>query len=172
MPVPWALGGATYWRGCYVMKMLESEIGADRVLAALRKIATSRKGRDTCWDDLRPYFEQAGGKPLGWFWRQWIDGASFPTLSLDSQRTARCAGGFRTTVRVSQTGTKSPFRLRFGLAARSFTKQVQMTAASAKFTFETPSRPLDLRLQVFPFTLARVSAVGVANYDHKSIRPY
>lgn len=162
MPVAHGLGGASYWRGCYVMKMLESEIGPERVLAALRLIATRRRGLDTRWDDLRPSFEKAGGKRLDWFWRQWVDGATFPTLAVVGRTaTAPVRNGFRTVVTVHQSGTPSPFRLRFAVVAhtggQTTRKVVTLSTVQDSFFLDTPAKPDRVGLEVFPYALARTA---------------
>lgn len=160
MPVAHALQGASYWRGCYVMKMLEYEIGPDKVVDALANLARMRIGLDTRWADLRQFFERSSGESLSWFWSQWIDGDSFPTLRADNIDIIRDGGRFRTVVRVSQSGTSKPYRMKFAVAlklgGREVEKVVDLEAKSAAYTYESDVHPDGVRLKVFPYTLARV----------------
>ncbi|AIE85803.1 hypothetical protein [Fimbriimonas ginsengisoli] len=142
MPVAWSYGNTTYYRGAYVLKMLETEIGRDNVLAALKAIAFGRRGMDTRWDDLRAYFERASGKPLDWFWRQWIDGATFPTLSVVANSNGK--------VTVQQSGTPHPFRLRFAVIQNGQKKVVELHESEATFAADGPT------IDVFPYALAKM----------------
>jgi aminopeptidase N len=142
------------------MKMLEAEIGPQKVMNALGLIARERKGQDTRWRDLRPYFERAGGKPLQWFWQQWIENATFPTLDVLGVDPIQREKTYRTYVKVRQSGTAHPFRLRFALVFRvkgeKIEKQFSLESTSDDFSFDSDSIPEDVQLKVFPYTLARV----------------
>ncbi len=163
MPIPWQYGDASYFRGCYVVKMLEAEIGLPRVYAALRSVATERKGLDTRWADLRPYFEKAGGKKLDWFWNQWVVNGTFPTLTWSHSTQPDPKGGFVTTFSVSQSGTAQPFRLRFrvqaGAGAEFGVQQVVLDEKSKAFEVKTAGNPTAFKLDVLPLTLATVKEV-------------
>ena len=65
--VPWSFGSASYFRGAYVMKMLEAEIGQDNVLDGLKLMVSERRGKETRWDDIRKYMEATSKDPLDWF---------------------------------------------------------------------------------------------------------
>jgi hypothetical protein len=160
MPVPHDLSGASYWRGCYVMKMLEAEIGQDKVIQALATMVHDRRGLDTRWRDLRPYFEEVSHTSLGWFWDQWIDNAQFPTLSVTEVTPVKTENHWHTLVTVLQLGTPHPFRLRFSLTfnvrGTKQTKQVQLDRDFDDFTFDSDAQPTDVRIEAFPLTLAHL----------------
>jgi hypothetical protein len=156
MAVPWANGSATYWRGAYVMKMLEDEIGLPAVLRACRAMVMERRGIDTRWADLRPYFERAAKTDLGWFWRQWIESAQFPTLEIQSSQVNPSGAGFRSVVRVVQSGTPAPYRLRFALNVGETTKSVTMDRNVQVFAVQSIKKPHNFSIEILPFTLAKV----------------
>ncbi len=160
MPEPHAYDGASYWRGCYVMKMLEAEIGLDKVKNALTLIAKQRRGMDTRWRDLRPYFEQTSGKPLQWFWEQWVESSKFPTLTVAQVDPIQRDKTYRTFVKVRQSGTAKPMRLKFVLTYLVdgvTTEQVcDLDAASNDFTFDSEKEPTEVKLKVLGYTLARM----------------
>lgn len=161
MPEAHAYQGASYWRGCYVMKMLEFEIGSDKVLGALRLLARDRKGQDTRWSDLRQYFERTSGTSLKWFWEQWIDGGTFPTLKIAEISPIQNDKRYHTIVTVTQSGVPQPYRIKFAL---EFTikgiktrKMCDLDRGTDDFTFDSDSEPDDVKLIVFPYTLARTA---------------
>jgi hypothetical protein len=160
MAIPWNLDDATYWRGCYVIKMLEAEIGSDKVLAALKMIATDRVGKDTRWGDLRAYFEQASGQSLNWFWRQWIEGATFPTLHYSSETVQAAGGLWTTTVKIVQEGISSPFKIRAAIKLAGSDNSQDQPIVLAEWTktlkFQSKVQPNHVELAIFPYTLARL----------------
>jgi hypothetical protein len=146
MAIAWGNNSATYYRGAYVMKMLEAEIGKVNVLNGLALIVHDRIGKDTRWADLRHYFEQAAAEPLDWFWAQWVDGATFPKLTLRPT-----PGG----AEIEQFGTRQPFRLRFSVRYKSgdgwIDRQVEMRHKTIQVTLP---RGVEANLNLFPYTLA------------------
>lgn len=153
MNVAYAFGGATYWRGAYVMHMLEGEIGQEAVLRGLREMVRDRVGKDTVWADLRAYFEKASGKELNWFWEQWIDRAEFPVLRLADVQPEAIA----TRVRVEQSGTSKPYRLRFGLRTTKGDVVGETVVVMDQSSQEFRLPPADkVEIVVYPHTLASV----------------
>lgn len=159
MNIAWANGSASYWRGAYVMKMLEAEIGQDKVLEALRAIIKDRVGKDTAWPDLLPYFEMASGQKLGWYWKQWVSNAQFPTLKVLDTRPVQIEKKWRTQVTVKQSGTPEPFRLKFLLRVRrggqTAQQLVTLTAPQGSFMIDSPFQPTSTEIDVLPYALAR-----------------
>lgn len=158
MFVPHAWGGASYWRGAYAMRMLQEEIGLDKVFSALKRIVRERQGKSTRWSDLRPYFEKSSGKALDWFWRQWIDGYQFPKIEImDAQCTER-DGRFTTLIFLSQSGPSYPFRMRFKISVsnteKRLEKDVLLTNTNQTFRVDTDFEPKEAKVIVFPTALA------------------
>jgi hypothetical protein len=158
MDVAWNDGNATYMRGAYVMRMLENEIGLDKVLEGLRSIVKDRVGKETVWDDLRPYFEKSSGKNLDWFWNQWIDNAVFPTLSVASAELIERDGKMTTYVRIAQKGT-ADYRLRFvvrltGPTGQKAERICVIGSATEEFQIDSAFKPVDVQIDVFGYSLA------------------
>jgi hypothetical protein len=158
MDVAWEHGNASYYRGAYVLKMLENEIGQRPMMEALRAMVAERRGQETLWPDLLTYFERTSGQRLGWFWSQWIEGADFPRLEIvDTERTPR-DGRFATRLVVRQTGVPLPYRLRFTLVVTRgpdrYERVVEMRAPEEAFTLETEFPPTEATVDVFGRALA------------------
>jgi aminopeptidase N len=164
MFVPWAYGSASYWRGAYAMRMLEHEIGLDKVFAGLRAMLADRRGKDTVWGDLRAYFERASGTRLDWFWRQWIEQAVYPTIEVVEARKVQRDGKWTTWVTVRQRWetARAPFRLRFlakvtrGQGATQSAQSVAvLTGSQDTFRVDSDFEPDSATVDVFGYALAR-----------------
>lgn len=160
MNVAHANDSATYYRGAYVMRMLEDEISREKVLQGLRAMIKDRVGKDTAWPDLLPYFERASGLELGWFWNQWVYNSKFPTLTVEDAEPINIEGKWRTRITVAQSGTPQLFRLRFKIIARrgpQKAEQIVTTKAPGEtFSINTDFQPTSVDVEAFPYTLARV----------------
>lgn len=158
MDVAHADGSSTYYRGAYVMRMLENEIGLPAMLKAMQEMVATRRGKPTIWDDLRPYFERAGGQDLKWFWDQWIHGATFPTVAVTDAQTVSRDGKWRNFVRIGQTGDRN-FRLRVRVVLRRFSEKweqdVVLDGNQKTVTIDTPLQPSEASVEVFGLALAR-----------------
>jgi aminopeptidase N len=167
MSVPHAFNGNAYWRGAYVMRMLEREVGLPAVIEGLNIGLRERVGQPTRWKDLLPCFERAAGRKLDWFWKQWVDGAQFPTIRLVSASRSPSNGKHLTSIVVQQTGTAEPFRLRFqvrfkGQGEAAVALPAEIADAEATLRFTTDFAPNEASLDVFELALARVgSAIPV-----------
>lgn len=158
IPIAWENDGLTYHRGAYAMQMLDAEIGHPAVMKGLRALIADRVGKDTVWDDLRPYFERASGRNLKWFWSQWIHGSEFPTLKIISATAKPQAGKWVTTLDVRQSGTPTPFRLRCGVKVGDRERVVRIGTAKATVRVVTDARPTSASLEPSPYTLVRAGA--------------
>jgi len=161
MNIAHANNNATYMRGAYVMRMLENEIGLDAVLAGLKDLVKDRVGKPTVWADLRAYFERASGKNLDWFWSQWIDGATFPTLEVGAVEIIPRGDRSTAMVTVRQKGTDG-YRLRFKIRVTGPTGQVSekvvvLGSAYQEFQIDAAFRPVEVSIDVFGFCLASVA---------------
>lgn len=155
MPVAHEYNSATYYRGAFVLRMLENEIGLDNMFKAMRALISDRRGKDTTWYDLRPYFEKAAGQPLDWFWNQWISGATFPKLEIVDAQGVATPGGTRVHLTVRQYGTANPFRLRFKVFARGLNKEVSQVV-----TMRSPEAAFELNLGAIKAYEAGVDGFG------------
>lgn len=160
MPIAWEYGGATYYRGGYIMQMLEQEIGQDKVLAGMRAMLKDRVGKETVWADLRQYFEKVSGRDLGWYWNQWVFASQFPTLDVLSAREVQKGKGRALEVRLRQTGTPAPYRMKFKLVVSgpAGTYSIPVTMTQAEQTISRPSlgKYTSVSVDVMGGALARV----------------
>lgn len=138
MPVAHEYQSATYYRGAFVLRMLENQIGQRAIYAGFKALIADRRGKDTTWPDLRKYFEVASGKKLDWFWNQWVSSASFPTLTITDAQGIPHPNGTKVFLTVRQSGIALPYHLKFRVWTRSnngkeASQVVEMTSPEATF---------------------------------------
>ena len=105
-----------YGKSAMVFHMLRRELGDARFFAGLRRFALERRFREASWHDIRKSFEAAAGRPLDWFFAQWVWRAESPSLDLVSIKAhSRTGGGVDVEAVITQNAQgqgRSTFRLR------------------------------------------------------------
>lgn len=152
-------GNVGYMRGAYVFKMLENEIGLDALNAALRSFLGSRKGQASDWQHIEQAIEKSTGKELSWFFDQWVHGSKFPSVGLDSVWVEQGPyEGYTTTMRLTQSGVRSPFRLKYALVLVDADGEHRFVVDHSEMTcqpeFKTRFRPVKARFEALGWTLA------------------
>jgi len=69
---PFSDSGAVYEKGAWVLHMLKYVIGPERFLAAIRSYRQAHAYSNASTEDLRSACEKIYGKPLDWFFDQWV----------------------------------------------------------------------------------------------------
>jgi aminopeptidase N len=69
-----------YQKGAFVFHMLKRMMGGEEFFAALRDLTERYRGKRASWNDLRLLFEARLGRPLDWFFRQWVVEAGAPQV--------------------------------------------------------------------------------------------
>jgi hypothetical protein len=89
-----------YGKSAMVFLMLRDRIGHDAFTEGLRRLWREKRFQTASWADLEAAFGQAAGRPLGDFFRQWLERPGAPDLKLVA---ARQAGGLL-SLRLEQSG--------------------------------------------------------------------
>lgn len=150
-------GSASYYRGAYVLNMLEHEIGREAVLAALKELVATRRGLETTWMNVRPSFEKASGKDLKQFWDQWVAGSDFPTLEITNANIIIREGKPSVFISVRQVGEKylrHKFKIVLSRPGQKWVKTFELAGNQNTFRFDVPEVPTEAAIDVFPLTLA------------------
>lgn len=113
-------GNRSYAKGATVVHMLRGVVGDSAFFRTLRTyVATPALAYNTAvTEDFQAVAQQVSGKDLGYFFKQWIYGAGYPTY-----KATVTAGGKFATVRLQQSNTKST-------NPASFTMPIQMLVQS------------------------------------------
>ena len=137
-----------YGKGAFVYHMLRQEIGDDAFFSAIHEFLLRHRHQVATWSDLRAIAERAGGRNLGWFFRQWVESTGTPNLQATAQVRRTPENRFETTVTLTQSGR--PFRLRLPVtvktAGNSDTRSVWLDSASATIRFEHSEPPVTVIL--------------------------
>lgn len=162
---------AGYLRGAYVLRMLEYEIGRDKMLEAMRLFARKRAGQASEWNHFLQAVNEATGDDYRWFFRQWIDSAEAPTVEIQPLQQRANGDRWQLTIRLKQSGTSQPYRLRIpiqlkGAGGESQLEIVPLQSASGEFRFTTPFRVKRITiLEATGHTLLRASKPGALSMD-------
>jgi aminopeptidase N len=115
-------GTTTFQKGAWVLHMLRGVMGDAAFFAALRDYVAANAGKSVVTDDFRRACERRYGKPLDWFFRQWVEGPSRPTYGVawaEGDAPAR-EGPRDVVVTVRQTQRDAPpFRMPLALSVRA-----------------------------------------------------
>ena len=94
-------GAATFYKGAWVLHMLRHVMGDEKFFAALKAYVAEYSYRNVATEDFRAVCERFYGKPLEWFFQQWIYGVSRPTYQV-SWTQASAAGEAALVIRQLQ----------------------------------------------------------------------
>ncbi|MBI3622399.1 MAG: hypothetical protein HY208_09470 [Nitrospirae bacterium] len=72
-----------YQKGAFVFHLLRRMMGDEDFFAALRDLTRRYGGKRAGWNDLRLIFEARSGRPLDWFFLQWIVQAGAPQVAIE-----------------------------------------------------------------------------------------
>jgi hypothetical protein len=144
---PQVYRAVVYDKGAYVLHMLRDIVGEDAFRQALTSFQEKHRFGKAGTNDLRQALEQASGRDLTAYFRDWVYGTELPRLRW-SRRTEPGPDGYRTVVEIRAEALPGPVPLDVTLtgpdAAKTFT--VTLDPAGGRFTLETPTRPRKVEL--------------------------
>jgi len=138
------LNGLVYQKGGWVLHMLRAEVGTETFWTAIREYYRRYRNENASTAELRAVFEQVSGKPLDWFFTQWLTRPGVPRLEgswrYDATRKV-------VEVTLTQTQTAAAFRVNVevGLVttagALPRVERAVMTDKQATWTFNAGAKP-------------------------------
>jgi aminopeptidase N len=130
-----AAAAVGYGKAAMVFVMLQDEIGEDAFARGIRLFWAQQRFRSAGWDDLRAAFEEAAGRPLEGFFRQWLELPGGPAPRIERARVVEQAGkGARLRVSLAQPAPVHALRVPLRLVAgeQVETQVVEFSAARAE----------------------------------------
>jgi hypothetical protein len=100
-----------YGKSLMLFHMLRRNLGDAAFIAALRDFAGRWMHRASSFGDLYAAFAAAAGRDLAVHRTQWLERPGAPELTIEDARAERSGGGYRLSLRLSQTQQEAPFRL-------------------------------------------------------------
>jgi aminopeptidase N len=142
------LNRLVYQKAGWTLHMLRGIVGTETFWAGIREYYRRFKDGNASTADFRQVMEQASGRPLAWFFDQWLTRAGIPTVS----------GGWRydaatrqVVLDLSQTQTEDTFRLpiEVGLTmanGQMRVERVELAERNSRFTLPSESAPVAVTL--------------------------
>ncbi len=148
-----------YQKTAMIFHMLRRELGDRDFFRAIRALIAGHTAGYADWPQVRRAFQDASGKELSWFFKQWVRGTGAPRLRLTQARVERDAGtGYRVSVTVRQQGTV--YRLGVPvvvqLAQGSSRTRVDLREQEQTVALWVPARPVRLQLDPAHDTFRRL----------------
>jgi aminopeptidase N len=137
-----------YNKGAFIFHMLSLEIGQPAFDRGIRDFWRKHRFARASWSHLQVAFEQAAGRQLDWFFRQWLDREGAPRLSLGSHRVDTVDGAYRTRIEILQPVPGYRFRLDGLLTTTTGVERRRLNIENRLTHLEwiTPGRPLSIQL--------------------------
>ena len=144
-----------YGKSAMVFHMLRRELGDALFFAGLRRFVAQHRFRVASWHDIRKSFEAASGRPLDWFFAQWVWRSETPMLDIASVGARKLSGGgmYVETVitQLAQGEERSAFRLRLPLVwrfadGRSLIETVAVSAGRTVLRRSFAEAPVEIAL--------------------------
>lgn len=158
-----------YGKGSDVLRLLEEQIGQERMLAAMRAfVANHPRGQAADWPEFEAAASKAAGEDLRWFFSQWIDRAGVPVIRLTNVIVRHDGPDTVIEGQIIQTG--SVYRLRMPVQVELRTgavvrQTVEVKAAQAPFAIRVAGSPDRLRLDPDAIIPMRAGADGTSDAE-------
>ncbi len=136
----------SYEKGGFTLHMLRSTLGDSAFFRGVRSYYAAHVHSTALSDDLRTALEAASGRPLGWFFDQWLRRPGFAELTTRWQYDAASR---RVRLTISQSARFAPYRFPLDVEV------VDAGGAVQRVTIDVPAsrdvvRVLDLPLAASP----------------------
>ncbi len=138
------LNGLVYQKGGWVLHMLRAEVGTEAFWTGMREYYRRYRDHNASTAELRAVFEQVSGKPLDWFFAQWLTRPGVPKLEGSWRYDAATK---QVAVTLAQAQAADPYRLNVDIGVTATPgalpriERVEMTARTATMIFAVDGEP-------------------------------
>jgi aminopeptidase N len=143
------LNNLVYQKGGWVLHMLRTEVGTEHFWTAIRDYYRRYQNANTSTAELRAVFEQVSGKPLEWFFTQWLNRSGVPRIE-GSWRYDAVKKSVEVTMMQTQAG--APYRLAVGVGIVSRTgdrprlETIALATQQGVYSFPAETAPASVML--------------------------
>ena len=148
-----------YQKTAMIFHMLRRELGDRHFFRAIRAIIAGYSGRYADWPQVQRAFEDASGKELSWFFKQWVHGKGTPHLRMTQARVERDSRtGYSVSLQVKQKGTV--YRLGLPVVVQleqgEYRTWVDIRRNAQTVALRVPAKPVRLQLDPAHDTFRRI----------------
>jgi len=144
----------TYQKGAWTLHMLRGIVGTETFWRGIRSYYREYRNGNATTADFRRVMEQVAGRPLDWFFRQWLTRSGAPTIDGKWRFDSR-AGAVRLTLRQTQPG--EPFRVPMEVGIREGgqlrIERIELAGSSGTFELHAEQEPESVSLDPRFFVL-------------------
>ncbi|HTH24827.1 MAG TPA: M1 family metallopeptidase [Vicinamibacterales bacterium] len=143
------LNNLIYQKGGWVLHMLRQEVGTENFWASIREYYRRYRNGNASTADLRAVFEQVSGKPLEWFFTQWLNRPGVPKID-GSWRYDAARRVVEVTIAQSQAPAAYHVKLDVGIIAKAGdpprVETIDMNGKQGTYTFASDAAPASVIL--------------------------
>lgn len=137
-----------YQKGAWVLHMLRRVVGDEKFFAGVADYYRTYRDSNALTEDFRRVMERHAGRPLDWFFRQWIYEPGFPVYDAAWNWDEPLK---RLRLRVRQTQSGTPFRTPLDVEFRDGTaaarrETIEVSGREQTFDFKLERRPASVAL--------------------------
>jgi aminopeptidase N len=142
------LNRLVYQKAGWTLHMLRGIVGTETFWAGIREYYRRFKDGNASTADFRQVMEHASGRPLSWFFDQWLTRAGLPAVSGSWRYDA---GAGQVVIELSQTQPEDAYRLPIDVGmtmpdGQVRVDRVELAERTGRFTLPSDAEPASVRL--------------------------
>jgi aminopeptidase N len=137
--------------------MLRRVMGEEKFFAAIRDYYRQHRDGNAMTEDLQRAMELHCGKPLDWFFKEWIYESGYPVYDA-RWRWDEATKELRLRIAQKQTGTtfRMPLDVEIKLNDKQRREVIEVSEREQTFSFKLDSRPLSIAIDVDEWVLKKI----------------
>jgi aminopeptidase N len=154
-----------YQKGAWVLHMLRRVVGDEKFFEGVRDYYRTYRDGNALTEDFQRVMELHHGRPLDWFFRQWIYEPGFPAYDA-SWRWDEPAKRLTLTVRQTQTGSlfRMPLDVEFKDGEEVRREVVEVAGREQTFDFKLKTKPQAVAIDPDEWVLKTLKLIEHVRY--------